>query len=656
MMMLDTSHSGLGVPVQIRTLHVGDRVRVKSRDEVLATLDASGRIDGLPFMPEMLAFAGRSFTVEAVVHRTCDTIKTTGTSGTTRRLERAVHLQGLRCDGSAHGGCEARCLIFWKDAWLEKPPASGPSHDRPDEPLETAATSDVPPVLAAATRRDGSTDDKPLYSCQATEMLRATSFVSARDPRMWIADVRSGNATARRAIAGLGLLALGKLRHATARLPRPLRIRSERLWPTLAATGEKRRYAPLDLQPGELVEVRSREELEAIIDPDHQRGPRFDPGMLSSCGTRARVLGRVDRMIDEKTGRMLKLRDCTLLEGMWCEGDRRALCRRKIYTFWRESWLRRVDDDTDSSAVRAAPVRSGDVAPGRRGDHLVERSPHVTEAVPAATPRVAAVVVTYNRRDVLRASLAGLLSQTRPLDEVIVVDNASSDGTAEMVTAELPSVRLIEMPHNTGPGGGYAEGLRTAVASGHDWVWVFNDDDVPDPDALAVMLDAVAEPPARTGIVGCGRRDATGRPNAIGTRWKHRHAPVPAPADVAGPPVALDVISFSASLVSSALVRAIGVPRADYFMMVEDLEYCLRARRAGWGVYVLPRPLTISLNLGSVGLAPPWRGYYQTRNQLAMTLEHRSVPELWWWAVRNARFCAGALRSGDRGGERVRLR
>ncbi len=349
-MTVDTERPGLGVPVQIRTLRVGDRVRVKGLDDILATLDADGRVDGLPFMPEMLAFVGRTFTVEAVAHRTCDTIKTTGTSGTTRRLERAVHLQGLRCDGSAHGGCEARCLLFWKDEWLEKPSASGASPDRGDGPPASADTMDVPPVLEAATRREGSTEDKPLYSCQATELVRATSFVSARDPRMWIADVRSGNASARRAAAGLGVLALGKLRNATARLPRPLRIRSERLWPTLAPTGEKRHYPPLDLQPGELVEVRSREELEAIIDPDHQRGPRFDPGMLSTCGTRARVLGRVDRMIDEKSGRMLKLRDCTLLDGMWCEGDRRALCRRKIYTFWRESWLRRVDDTGSSTA------------------------------------------------------------------------------------------------------------------------------------------------------------------------------------------------------------------------------------------------------------------------------------------------------------------
>jgi hypothetical protein len=318
-------------------------MRVKSRDEILATLDSEGRVDALPFMPEMLAFAGRSLPVDAVVHRTCDTVKTAGTSGTTRALERTVHLQGLRCDGSAHGGCQAGCLLYWKLDWLESAPPlpeqDGVRRGPPAMPIT------VPASLTAATRREGSTDDKPLYSCQATEMLGMSTFVSARDPRMWLNDVRSGNATIRTAVTGAIMLLLGKMRNATSRLPRPLRLRSRRLWPELNPTGERRQYPQLNLQPGELVEVRSKEEIEAILDQGDPRGPRFDPGMLLKCGSRARVLGRVDRIIDEKTGRLLKLRgDVVVLEGMWCDGNRQALCRRKLYTFWREAWLRRVDE------------------------------------------------------------------------------------------------------------------------------------------------------------------------------------------------------------------------------------------------------------------------------------------------------------------------
>ncbi len=270
--------------------------------------------------------------------------------------------------------------------------------------------------------------------------------------------------------------------------------------------------------------------------------------------------------------------------------------------------------------------------------------------------RVAATIPTRNRKNMLRQALAGLLAQTRPLDAVIVVDNASTDGTAEMVAAEFPSVRLMPMSENTGSAGGYAVGLREGVANGHDWVWLFNDDDVPTPDALEVMLGAVASLPDRTGLVGCGRDDAAGVPIGLGLRWENRHVPVAAPADTSGPPVALDVLPASGTLVAAPLVHELGVTKSEYFMMFEDTEYCLRARRAGWEVYVVPRVLATSRTVGSVGKSPPWRGYYQTRNQLAMTLEHRSLPELWWWAVRNVKLCAGAVLGGDRPAYRIRLR
>jgi hypothetical protein len=90
-------------------------------------------------------------------------------------------------------------------------------------------------------------------------------------------------------------------------LPRSLRVRSRKLCPELNPTREIREYPPLNLQPGEIVEVRSQQEIESTLDPDNKRGPHFHSGMLLDCGTRARVVGRVDRIIDERTGRMLKL-------------------------------------------------------------------------------------------------------------------------------------------------------------------------------------------------------------------------------------------------------------------------------------------------------------------------------------------------------------
>ncbi len=300
-------------------------------------------------MPEMLAYAGRSFTVDAVIHRTCDTVKAGGTGGTTRRVERAVHLEGVRCNGSSHGGCQARCLIFWKEDWLEKAPLSHTTRVPNDgsQSRQSAAVDEpmAPDFLLAATRDPGQSEDNPIYSCQATEMSRATSFVSARDPRIWLQDWRSRNASARTALASIAVLLFNKWQGAQHRLPRPLRIGSGRGWPSFAPSGEKRRYPPLDLQPGEVVEVRSKEEIEATLDDKGcLRGLRFAAEMIPYCGTRARVLDRVERIIDEKTGRMLRLRDCIMLEHVWCQGTFRALCRRKIYTYWREAWLRRVEN------------------------------------------------------------------------------------------------------------------------------------------------------------------------------------------------------------------------------------------------------------------------------------------------------------------------
>src|SRR5437867_2933228 len=94
----------------------GDLVDVRSKEEILATLDHRGCLDGMPFMPEMLQYCGRRFRVGAVAHKTCETAQKTFKA---RRLQPTVHIAGLRCDGSAHDGCQADCNLFWRDAWLK---------------------------------------------------------------------------------------------------------------------------------------------------------------------------------------------------------------------------------------------------------------------------------------------------------------------------------------------------------------------------------------------------------------------------------------------------------------------------------------------------------------------------------------------------------
>src|SRR2546421_12112011 len=89
-------------------LAIGDMVEVRSVEEILAGLDERGELDALPFMPEMLQFCGKRFVVDKIAFKTCDTATWTGL----RRMNDTVHLAGVRCDGQAHGGCQAGCLVF----------------------------------------------------------------------------------------------------------------------------------------------------------------------------------------------------------------------------------------------------------------------------------------------------------------------------------------------------------------------------------------------------------------------------------------------------------------------------------------------------------------------------------------------------------------
>src|SRR5262252_11093353 len=111
--MQEASEATSGNSSQV-LLRAGDWVEVRSKEEILATLDRNGQLEGMPFMPEMFSACGKRFQVYKRAHKTCDTVH----EYKGRKMKDAVHLDGVRCNGEAHGGCEASCLIFWKTAWL----------------------------------------------------------------------------------------------------------------------------------------------------------------------------------------------------------------------------------------------------------------------------------------------------------------------------------------------------------------------------------------------------------------------------------------------------------------------------------------------------------------------------------------------------------
>jgi hypothetical protein len=326
------------VPRARLDLRVGDVVEVLSEAEILATLDERGELDALPFMPEMLQFCGRRFRVDKVAHKLCDTISHTGM----RRMRNAVHLEGVRCDAEAHGGCQTACLFYWKEAWLRR------AYGR-DEAAAPAGVAKVTAAdLYALATRPGEAEGEVLYTCQATELLRAAPEpLSQKNVSQYVDDVRRGNAgvldVVRAFLVGLFNHFQGLSKRV---LPRRLWFRDGLRWGFVKGSLTKTPTGHTNLQPGELVRVRPQAEIEATLNKDRKnRGLGFEEEMARHCGKEARVLRRVDRCIDEGTGRMLQMKSpCIVLEGTVCEGAYNAVCPRSIYAFWREIWLERVDD------------------------------------------------------------------------------------------------------------------------------------------------------------------------------------------------------------------------------------------------------------------------------------------------------------------------
>ena len=196
--------------------------------------------------------------------------------------------------------------------------------------------------------------------------------------------------------------------------------------------------------------------------------------------------------------------------------------------------------------------------------------------------RIAAVVVTFNRVDMVR-DLVAVLAQVPGLDEVLVVDNASTDGTGEWL-AGLDGTRVHgrTLPENTGGAGGFHDGLRWAVERGADLVWLMDDDGIPDDDCLATLL-AHAGDLDFWGPVVVDRDDPERLVFPIrlpgGTRVVHAMADVRRAAD--GGLIRGIVIPFNGVLVTRDLVERIGLPRQEFFIWGDDHEYRLRAERAG---------------------------------------------------------------------------
>lgn len=269
--------------------------------------------------------------------------------------------------------------------------------------------------------------------------------------------------------------------------------------------------------------------------------------------------------------------------------------------------------------------------------------------------RAVAVVVTHQRLDLLRACLAAVLAQTRAPDAVVVVDNASDDGTVAAVRADHPGVDLVVLHENLGGAGGFAVGMERALAHHDaDLLWVLDDDTVPQPEALAELLEAWAQRPVAPPALVASRVAWTdGRDHPMNTP---RRAPLPRRGERAAAAavgcVPVRSASFVSVLLDAAAVREVGLPVADYFLWNDDFEFTTRLLRDRPGLLcAASRVEHRTRQFGDSEADPGARFYYEVRNKVWLFTRSpglRPVERGLYGASTLARWARTYRASGDR--------
>lgn len=199
---------------------------------------------------------------------------------------------------------------------------------------------------------------------------------------------------------------------------------------------------------------------------------------------------------------------------------------------------------------------------------------------------VCAVVVTYNRRDLLARCLDHLEQQSRPPDRILVVDNATTDGTAEMLAAR-GGVEVMRLAMNLGGAGGFERGLERAHADGYEWMWLLDDDTFAEERCLEALLDGVARAPRRPSVMTSVVRWRDSSLHPMNRPWL-RLVPRGRYAEAVGAGLApIRAATFVSTMVHRDAVARHGLPPGHYFVWLDDIQYTARILREGDG-YMVP--------------------------------------------------------------------
>jgi hypothetical protein len=303
-------------PEESLDLKAGDWVEVRSAEEIHATLDEHRKLGGLTFSPEMMEFCNRRFRV----YKRLDKIILEAT-GELRKLRMpTVTLEGVFCDGEAHGGCDRSCFCLWPEAWL-KTVTKGES------------VSNIVKSELAVRMKEAEPDFCQYYHPGLESITQPDSRRALRLRKIWwkwkryawYARVMGLRAFQNRHLSSGG----------SSQTP------SYGQGKTADAAGSQR---PLNLEPGELVEVRSEKEILGTLDRnDRLGGLRFTREMSKYCGEKFGVYRRVKKIMMEDSGEMRTITSPTvLLEGVICDGSAHGDCDRACFCYWREEWLKRA--------------------------------------------------------------------------------------------------------------------------------------------------------------------------------------------------------------------------------------------------------------------------------------------------------------------------
>ncbi|MHA3082693.1 glycosyltransferase family 2 protein [Acinetobacter sp. ANC 5383] len=244
--------------------------------------------------------------------------------------------------------------------------------------------------------------------------------------------------------------------------------------------------------------------------------------------------------------------------------------------------------------------------------------------------KITAVIVTYNRRALLEECLIAISNQSLVLDTILIIDNASTDGTTEALKAgnwlKQENIQLIELKKNTGGAGGFSAGMQYAFEQGVDYVWMMDDDAAPHPTALEELMRHATPDHIYGSLAVKGEDTAWATTLLAENKIVHLKKQVPELAEVQSLP-------FLGFLTSKEIYQNIGLPDVSYFIAADDVEYCMRAQHAGHKIFIcgksqIEHPKSERYEAKILGKKitylnlVPWKRYYDTRNRLLIAKKY----------------------------------